>query len=209
MTKIDFLLAGVGGQGTILASDVLAAVGLNAGHDAKKSEVHGMAQRGGSVTSHVRWADEVYSPLIGRGEADFFVTFEKLEALRHIEMLRPGGIVLVNDYAIPPLSVSSGSDEYPDDERIEAVLAAATPNYYLVPGIRLAEGLGNARVNNVVVLGSLSHFLSDIPLEAWLKAIRERVPPRFIELNRRAFLLGRETGEKLSRGSRAAGRGSR
>jgi len=208
MTKIDFLLAGVGGQGTILASDLLSSVGLGAGHDVKKSEVHGMAQRGGSVTSHIRWGDEVYSPLIGRGEADFFLAFEKLEAVRHIEMLRPGGVVLVNDYAISPLSVSSGDDEYPDDERIKMVLAAATPNYYWVPGMRLAEELGNARVNNVVMLGSLSHFLPDVPLNAWLEAIQGRVPPRFIELNRRAFLVGRETAEKLCKGLTAPARGS-
>ena len=209
MTKIDFLLAGVGGQGTILASDLLSSVGLGVGHDVKKSEVHGMAQRGGSVTSHVRWGDKVYSPLIGRGEADFFLAFEKLEAVRHIEMLRPRGVVLVNDYAISPLSVSSGDDEYPDDERIKAVLAAATPNYYWVPGMRLAEELGNARVNNVVMLGSLSHFLPDVPLEAWLEAIRGRVPPRFIELNRRAFLVGRETAGKLCKDSTTPARGSR
>jgi len=209
MTKSDFLLAGVGGQGTILASDVLASVGLDAGYDVKKSEVHGMAQRGGSVTSHVRWANKVYSPLIGPGEADFFLAFEKLEAVRHIEMLRPGGIVLVNDYTISPLSVSSGTDEYPDDERIKTILAAATPNYHLVPGIRLAEELGNARVNNVVMLGSLSHFLPDVPLKAWLEAIQGRVPTKFIELNRRAFLIGRETAEKLCKGSTTPARGSR
>ncbi len=197
MLKVDFLLAGVGGQGTILASDVLAAVGLHTGHDVKKSEVHGMAQRGGSVTSHVRWGDKVYSPLVGRGEADFFLAFEKLEALRHIEMLRPGGIVLVNDYTIPPLSVSSGSDEYPDDERIRAILGAVTPNYYLVPGTTLAEELGNARVNNIVILGALSHFLADVPPEAWLEAIRGRVPSRFLDLNQQAFLAGKETMDKL------------
>jgi len=209
MTKIDFLLAGVGGQGTILASDLLSSVGLGVGHDVKKSEVHGMAQRGGSVTSHVRWADKVYSPLIGRGEADFFLAFEKLEALRHIEMLHPKGVVLINDYAIFPLSVSSGDDEYPDDERIKAVLAAAAPNYYWVPGMRLAEELGNARVNNVVMLGSLSHFLPDVPLEAWLQAIQGRVPPKFIELNRRAFLAGRATAGRLCKDSTTPARGSR
>ncbi len=196
VTKLNFLLAGVGGQGTILASDVLAAVGLRIGHDVKKSEVHGMAQRGGSVTSHVRWSDKVYSPLIGPGEADFFLAFEKLEALRHMEMLRPRGLVLVNDYAISPLSVSSGSDEYPDDKRIQAVLNAVTPNYYLLPAMALAEGLGNARVNNVVLLGSLSHFLPDVPLEVWLETICERVPAKFADLNQRAFLVGRETIEK-------------
>ncbi len=196
MAKIDFLLAGVGGQGTILASDVLAAVGLRTGYDVKKSEVHGMAQRGGSVTTSVRWGIKVYSPLIGPGEADFLLAFEKLEALRHIEMLRPGGIVLVNEYAIPPLSVSSGSDEYPDDERLRAVLGALTPNYYLLPANALAEELGNTRVNNVVLLGALSHWLHDVPLPIWLEAVRNRVPPRFADLNEQAFLVGRQEMEK-------------
>lgn len=192
MTKLDFLLAGVGGQGIILASDVLAAVGLQMGYDVKKSEVHGMAQRGGSVTSHVRWDAKVYSPLIGPGEADIFLAFEKLEALRHIEMLCPGGIVLVNDYVISPLSVSSGNDRYPSDEHIKAMLAVVTPHYYLVPAMDLAESLGNARVNNVVLLGALSHFLSDVPVETWLEAVREQVPVKFVDLNQRAFLVGRE-----------------
>jgi len=198
MVKVNFLLAGVGGQGTILASDVLAAVGLRTGHDVKKSEVHGMAQRGGSVTTYVRWGEKVYSPLIGPGEVDFFLAFEKLEALRHIEMLRPGGIVLINDYAIPPLSVSSGNDEYPTDERIKALLSTVTCSYYLLPAMTLAEQLGNTRVNNVVLLGSLSHWLSDVPLEAWQEAIRERVPPKFAELNQQAFLVGREAMEGMS-----------
>jgi indolepyruvate ferredoxin oxidoreductase beta subunit len=197
MVKLNYLLAGVGGQGTILASDVLAAVGLRTGHDVKKSEVHGMAQRGGSVTTHVRWGETVYSPLFGPGEADFFLAFEKLEALRHIELLRPGGIVLANDYAIPPLSVSSGGDEYPTDERIKAILNSVTPNHYLLPATALAEKLGNTRVNNVVLLGSLSYWLPDVPLETWREAIRERVPPRFADLNQRAFLSGREAMEKL------------
>ena len=198
MVKVNFLLAGVGGQGTILASDVLAAVGLRTGHDVKKSEVHGMAQRGGSVTTYVRWGEKVYSPLIGPCEVDFFLAFEKLEALRHIEMLRPGGIVLINDYAIPPLSVSSGNDEYPTDERIKALLSAVTSSYYLLPAMTLAEQLGNTRVNNVVLLGSLSHWLSDVPLESWQGAIRERVPPKFVELNQQAFLVGREAMESMS-----------
>jgi indolepyruvate ferredoxin oxidoreductase beta subunit len=190
--KVNFLLAGVGGQGTILASDVLAAVGLQMGFDVKKSEVHGMAQRGGSVTSHVRWGPKVYSPLIGLGEADVFVAFEKLETLRHVEMLRQGALVLVNDYVISPLSVSSGSDQYPDDQRIQAVLSSITSNYHWVPGVALAEGLGNARANNVVLLGALSHFFPDVETAAWLEAVRERVPTKFVDLNERAFLAGRD-----------------
>jgi indolepyruvate ferredoxin oxidoreductase beta subunit len=196
MNSVNFLLAGVGGQGTILASDVLAEVGLRRGQDVKKSEVHGMAQRGGSVTTYVRWGDKVYSPLIGPGEADFYLAFEKLEALRYIEMLRPGGTVLVNDYAISPLSVSSGSDVYPGDEHIKAILGAVTPHFFLLPATALGESLGNARVNNVVLLGALSHFVPDVPTSVWVEAIRERVPRKFADLNERAFILGQKTMQK-------------
>ena len=190
MNKIDFLLVGVGGQGVLLASGILAEVGLRAGYDAKKSEVHGMAQRGGSVVSHVRWAEEVLSPLIGLGEVDYLLALEKLEALRYIEMLRPGGTVIVNDHSIPPVSVSFGSDEYPDDQRVWRVLSEVTDDVQLVPGVELAEELGNARVSNVVMLGALSKFL-DIALDIWLELIGERVPEKYVELNRQAFLKGR------------------
>lgn len=190
MNKIDFLLVGVGGQGVLLASGILAEVGLRAGYDAKKSEVHGMAQRGGSVVSHVRWAEKVLSPLIGLGEVDYLLALEKLEALRYVEMLRPGGTVIVNDHSIPPVSVSSGSDEYPDDQRVWRVLSEVADDVQLVPGVELAEELGNARVSNVVMLGALSKFL-DIALDIWLELIGERVPEKYVELNRQAFLKGR------------------
>lgn len=187
---LNFLLTGVGGQGTLLASDVLAEVGLRAGYDAKKSEVHGMAQRGGSVVSHVRWGDKVYSPLIGRGEVDFLLAFEKLEAMRYIEFLRPGALAIINEQRIVPISVSSGGDEYPDDVRLKEVLRAVTENFHFVPATNLAAELGNARASNVVLLGALSAFL-DVPLELWLEVIAGRVPERFIALNQRAFKEGR------------------
>jgi len=190
MTKFDFLLVGVGGQGVLLASDILAEVGLRAGYDAKKSEVHGMAQRGGSVVSHVRWAEKVLSPLIGQGEVDYLLALEKLEALRYIEVLRPGGTVIVNDHRIPPVSVSSGGDEYPDDQRVRRVLSEVTDDVHFVPGVELAEELGNARASNVVMLGALSKSL-DIDLDIWLEVIAERVPEKYVELNHQAFLKGR------------------
>jgi len=190
MTKFDFLLVGVGGQGVLLASDILAEVGLRAGYDAKKSEVHGMAQRGGSVVSHVRWAEKVLSPLIGQGEVDYLLALEKLEALRCIEVLRPGGTVIVNDHRIPPVSVSSGGDEYPDDQRVRRVLSEVTDDVHFVPGVELAEELGNARASNVVMLGALSKSL-DIDLDIWLEVIAERVPEKYVELNHQAFLKGR------------------
>jgi indolepyruvate ferredoxin oxidoreductase beta subunit len=190
MNKFDFLLVGVGGQGVLLASDILAEVGLRAGYDVKKSEVHGMAQRGGSVVSHVRWARKVLSPLIGLGEVDYLLALEKLEALRYIEMLRPEGTVIVNDHRIPPISVSSGNDEYPDDQRVRRALSEVTDDIQFVPGVELAEELGNARASNVVMLGALSKSL-DIDLETWLEVIAERVPEKYVELNRQAFLKGR------------------
>jgi len=189
-SKKDFLLAGVGGQGTILASDVLVEVGSRVGYDAKKSEIHGMAQRGGSVTSHVRWGDKVFSSFIGQGEADYFVAFEKLEAARHASGLKPGGVIIVNDYRIPPVSVSSGGVEYPDDASILATLRAVSTDIHVIPGIRIAEEVGNVRTSNVVLLGALSRFL-DVQEDVWLEMLAGRVPERFIELNKQAFLRGR------------------
>ncbi len=191
MNKIDFLFAGVGGQGTLLASNIVAEVGMQAGYAVKKSEVHGMAQRGGSVTSHVRWGREVHSPLVGQGEVDIYLAFEKLEALRYVEQLKPGGTILINDHTIPPVSVSSGSDVYPTDAQVRDVLGQVTEDFHLVPGTEIAEELGNARANNVVILGALSTFL-DVDPEIWLSVIEERVPAKALEINRQAFHKGRE-----------------
>jgi indolepyruvate ferredoxin oxidoreductase beta subunit len=188
----SFLLAGVGGQGTILASDVLAQVALTAGYDVKKSEVHGMAQRGGSVNTHVRWdAKRVYSPLIGLGEADMLLVFEEAEALRYAEYLKPGGVAVVNQQTIKPITVSSGGAHYPAEEELQAVYHAVTERLYLVPGAAIARELGNSRVANVVLLGALSTFL-DVPEGTWLQVIEGRVPPKHVELNRQAFLRGRQ-----------------
>jgi indolepyruvate ferredoxin oxidoreductase beta subunit len=187
MKNTNFLLVGVGGQGTLLASNVLAQVGVKAGFDVKKAEVHGMAQRGGSVSSHVRWGEKVYSPLIGRGEVDYLVSLEKLEALRYVSMLRPGGTAIVGDMRIPPLSVSSGDDVYPSDEEVRRMLGEVTDDFHLVPSLRLAEEAGDARVHNLVVLGALSSFITQVALDIWLEVIAEWVPEKYIELNQRAF----------------------
>src|SRR5512142_5284 len=125
--SVNFVLVGVGGQGTLLASDVLAELGMRLGYDVKKAEVHGMSQRGGSVVSHLRWGEQVFAPVIARGDADFLIAFEKLEAARFIELLRPGGTVLVNDYSIEPVTVTAGGPAYPSDDSIQAALARATP----------------------------------------------------------------------------------
>jgi indolepyruvate ferredoxin oxidoreductase beta subunit len=189
--KKDFLLAGVGGQGTLLASNILAEIGLRAGYDVKKSEVHGMAQRGGSVTSHVRWADKVYAPLIGQGEVDYLLAFERLEGLRYVEQLRPDGTLVVSEHGIPPVSVTAGKDEYPADGQIRRVFGDVAGKVIWVPSVRLAEELGSARAHNVVMLGALSAQL-DVDGQVWLEVIEQRVPAKFVELNRKAFLRGRE-----------------
>ncbi len=191
MKTTNFALVGVGGQGVLLASDVLAEVGLRAGFDVKKSEVHGMAQRGGAVLSQVRWGDKVYGPLVGPGEVDYLVSFELLEALRWLQFLKPEGIAVVNDQRLPPLAVSSGGMEYPSEERIRKALSEATKEYYIVPALAKAEELGTDRATNVVLLGALSKYL-DVPEKYWLEVIEERVPKKYIELNRQAFKAGQE-----------------
>jgi len=189
----NFLLAGVGGQGTILASDVLGEVALAAGYDVKKSEVHGMAQRGGSVNTHVRWDNErVYSPLIGLGEADVLLVFEEAEALRYVEFLKPGGVAIVNQHIIEPITVTSGGAHYPTPDELISVFGKITERLYRVPGTDIAQELGNTRAANVVLLGAFSAFV-EVPRETWMKVVRERVPPKYVELNRQAFLKGYES----------------
>lgn len=188
---INFVLVGVGGQGTLLASDILAELGLRLGFDVKKAEVHGMSQRGGSVTSHLRWAPHVYSPIIPQGEADILLAFEKLEAVRFISQLKPNGMALVNDYAIEPLSVQTSGVPYPEDEEIRSRLAQVTANVYWVKGMDIAEALGNTRTANVVLLGALSTLL-DVNPGVWEAVLESRVPAKHLELNRKAFQAGRE-----------------
>jgi indolepyruvate ferredoxin oxidoreductase beta subunit len=190
-TAINFVLAGVGGQGTILASDLLAAVGMEAGFDVKQAEVHGMSQRGGSVTSHVRWGPVVCSPLIPVGGADILMGFEQVEAVRYAHFLRPGGRVLVNQQAIAPITVSAGSSSYPSMDLLREHLARVTEHVYWIPALDIARTMGNDRVANVVMLGALSAML-EVPERIWLKAIESRVPGRYLQLNHQAFQRGRE-----------------
>jgi indolepyruvate ferredoxin oxidoreductase beta subunit len=188
----SFVLVGVGGQGTLLASNILAEVGLAAGFDVKKSEVHGMAQRGGSVASHVRWHPErVFSPLVGLGEADILLSFEKVEALRFAEFLRRGGTAVVNDMAIVPVTVSSGTAVYPGDEHLAKVFGSLGAELVMVPGERLAQEAGNVKAANVVLLGAVSKLLP-LPEETWWECLAQRVPKKFLEVNRVAFASGRE-----------------
>ena len=191
MKKIRFLLTGVGGQGTILASNVLAELGINLGYDAKKAEVHGMSQRGGSVVSHVSWGEQVFSPIIPEGEADILIAFEKLEALRFADGIHADAIVLINDHEIVPVTVSSGNGTYPTVDEVRAGFEGKTEHVHCIKGVEIAEALGNAKAANVVLLGALSRILEMDP-EPWLDVIEARVPPKFIELNRKAFQAGWE-----------------
>ena len=189
MAITNVLICGVGGQGVLLASEVLSEAALLAGHDVKKSEVHGMSQRGGSVVSNVRFGEAVKSPLINRGEADVLMGFERLEAVRWLDHLKPGrGIAVVNDLEIWPMTISSGAYEYPAD--IDEHLQAATKKYWLFEATRIAREVGEPRAANIVLLGALSPTL---PLEEgrWTEAIRNRLKPRFVEVNLRAFEAGR------------------
>ena len=187
----NFLFVGVGGQGILTASDIAAQVGIDLGLEAKKSEVHGFAQRGGVVESHVRWAPRVGSPTCEKGTVDVLVAFELLEAARWIEWLRPGGTVVVNDQKITPMSVSVGDAVYPDREAILQALKARAGRVVLVDGLGLAEEAGTVRAVNTVVLGALSALL-ETPPEVWEEAIVRRVPPRYADANRTAFRLGRD-----------------
>lgn len=180
----NLLLAGVGGQGIILAGDLVADLALDADYDVKKSEVHGMAQRGGAVVSHVRFGRKVYSPVIVEGQATHLVAFEQMEGLRWIHMLTPGGTLIVNDEKIIP----SGVTAYP--EGIRESIIGRCPQAVFVDGSRLANQAGNLRTVNVVLLGAVSRYL-DFEVKQWERAIRNKVPERFLDVNLKAFHLGR------------------
>ena len=195
---INFLFVGVGGQGILTASDIAAEVGLEAGYDAKKSEVHGFSQRGGVVESHVRWGESVGSPTAEKGTVDYLIATEMLEAARWIEWLRPpsassgqdGGAVLINRQRILPMSVTVGDAVYPADEDVLAAVHARTADVTEIEGLATAERLGNPRLTNTVLLGALSTRL-DVEPETWLSVVERRVPPKYVELNREAFWEGR------------------
>jgi indolepyruvate ferredoxin oxidoreductase beta subunit len=190
-TTTDILIVGVGGQGIILASEILGYVSLCAGYDVKQSEVHGMAQRGGSVTSHVRFGQKVYSPTIEEGRGDFLVSFEMLEALRWIDCLAPGGTVIVNTQEIPPITVTSGAAEYPQD--IRKTMGERCGHVVFIDGANIAREAGNARTVNAALLGALAVHL-EFDTELWAKGIRDRVPRGTFEVNWAAFQGGRDAG---------------
>ncbi len=188
----NVLLAGVGGQGVILASDIMSEVFMEAGYDVKKSEVHGMAMRGGIVTSHFRFGEKVYSPLIKEGQVDLLFAFEQLEGLRWINHLRPDGRVLMNDHKSNPPAVNLGEMDYP--EGIPETIRSKFKNFHLIRGTEIAARIGDARAANVVLLGAVSKFFQ-VNEDLWLKTILKFLPPKVHELNREAFAAGRNEVE--------------
>jgi indolepyruvate ferredoxin oxidoreductase beta subunit len=185
----NILLVGVGGQGILLASEILSETFMLAGYDVKKSEIHGMSQRGGSVVSHVRYGQEVFSPLVPEGEGDILFGFELMETYRYLPLLKKGGAVVVNDLEIPPSSVLMGQENYP--EGLAEKIREQFPDFLLVDGQGLAREAGNLRAANTVLLGAVSRRL-DIAESYWMQALEKMVPSKALDVNRKAFQLGRE-----------------
>jgi indolepyruvate ferredoxin oxidoreductase beta subunit len=192
----DVLMTGVGGQGVILASDALAEIAVQNGYDVKKSDSLGMSQRGGSVVSHLRLGGKVFSPMIKRGDVDFLLAFERLEGARWAGYLRWGGIAVINDHAIPPLSTVGGASAYPTTEEVEQIVRKHTDEVYILSATEIARELGNPQVLNVLLVGFLSAFL-DIDEKNYTDDLAQRVPARFLELNLNAFARGREEAQTL------------
>ena len=184
----NIMIVGVGGQGTLLTSRILGGITVAAGYDVKLSEVHGMAQRGGSVVTFVRYGEQVAEPIVEEGQADVLIAFEKLEALRYAHFLKKDGVIVVNDQRIDPITVVTGMAQYPDNiienlEKEHTVLK--------VKAMEEAIQLGNSKVFNIIVLGVAAKHM-DFSKEAWLEVIEKTVPPKTVELNKKAFLLGYE-----------------
>jgi indolepyruvate ferredoxin oxidoreductase, beta subunit len=188
----NVLICGVGGQGILLASEILSEVALRSGYDVKKSEVHGMAQRGGSVVSHVRYGEKIYSPLISEGDADFIFSFELMETLRYLPMLKKEGIIIINEQKISPTNTSIKSDKYP--ENIQETCLKYAKNVLSINALKIAENIGNNKIVNVIMLGALSRFL---PLEnnIWVECIKSAVKPKFLDINLKAFQEGGRAAE--------------
>lgn len=197
--SIDMLLSGVGGQGVVLASFVLSHVAIAEGYDVKQSEVHGMSQRGGSVTSHFRFGEKVWAPLVSPGAADILMAFESLEALRYIHWLKPGGLLVYNAQRINPSPVAAGLAAYPDE--IDARIKAAWPSTECLNANALAAQAGTVKSANVVMLGAVSPALP-FARETWEAVIKKAVPPKSVDVNLEAFRLGVESASAAS-GARA------
>ena len=183
----NIIFTGVGGQGILLASEIISKAAVQAGYDVKKSEIHGMSQRGGSVNSHVRFGEKIYSPLVMKGSCDLLLAFEKLEALRMADFVKEEGTIIVNDQRINPSTVISGAAIYP--ENIEEILNTRFKSVTFIDALKIAEAAGNPRTANTALLGAASKVLN-IPLEIWKNAILSNVPERAIEVNLKAFRMG-------------------
>ncbi|MFB3895089.1 MAG: indolepyruvate oxidoreductase subunit beta [bacterium] len=190
METTSILFSGIGGQGIILASQLVAHLAFSLGFMVKESEVHGMAQRGGSVVSHVRFGKEVYSPLIPKGKADILVAMEELEGLRNIDYLKPTGRVILNTRQVVPSTSSTKTIPYPDN--IAKQLATLGYTVTSIDALGIAQKLGNQKIENIILLGALSNYLP-FPQEAWEKIITEAVPPKTVTLNLTGFNLGKPT----------------
>ncbi len=189
MKTKNIMIVGVGGQGSLLASKLLGRLLLTRGYDIKVSEVHGMSQRGGSVVTYVRFGDKVYSPVIDKGEADYIVSFELLEAARWTEYLKPGGKIITNTQQINPMPVIIGAAAYPD-QLVEKIRSAGM-EVDAFDALTLADQAGSSKAVNIVLMGHLSKNF-DFTLEEWMEAIEQSVPPKFLELNKKAFIMGRD-----------------
>ena len=191
MESKSALLVGVGGQGAILTAKVLVAGLMQAGYDVKMSEVHGMSQRGGSVSTQVHWGEKVYSPVIGHGAADIVVAFEKMEAVRYANFLKPGGVAVINDYEMPSSTVAAGLCQYP-----QGCLEAMKAHFkcYILNAAQIALDLGSAKCMNIVLFGAMTRALHMDDID-WESVIRDTVPPKFLELNLKAFRAGRDAAQ--------------
>jgi len=187
METRNIMIVGVGGQGSLLASKLMGRALLIEGYDAKVSEVHGMSQRGGAVVTYVRYGDKVYSPIVDKGQAELIVSFELLEAARWLDHLAPGGQVVTNTQQIDPIPVITGAVEYP--KNLLEKFSATGAKVDAIDALTLAEDAGSAKAVNIVMMGRLSKYFP-FPKETWIRALEESVPPRFLELNRRAFEAG-------------------
>ncbi len=187
MATKNIMIVGVGGQGSLLASKLLGSLLTDEGYDVKVSEVHGMSQRGGSVVTYVRFGEKVYSPVISEGEADVIVSFEKIEAARHLAILKKDGKVIVNTQEIDPMPVITGAAEYPTD--IIAEMKDKGVFVDAIDALSLAKEAGNPKSVNIVLMGRVAKYF-DIPYEKWVAAIEKSVKPQFVEINKKAFDLG-------------------
>ena len=188
METKNIMIVGVGGQGSLLASKLLGHLLMEQGYDVKVSEVHGMSQRGGSVVTYVRYGDKVNSPVIDKGEADFIVSFELLEAARWLEYLKPDGQIVTSTQQIDPMPVITGAAQYP--ENLVEKMKDAGAKVDALDCLKLAEEAGSSKAVNIVLMGRLSHYF-DLPQEAWQASLEAMVPPKFLELNKKAFQLGK------------------